>query len=146
MQEKLGQTRAVLADDQMMSALPEAERSMLRTAFDRLGSELDERRGYVEQPLHGEPHRANLLSTPEGLRWIDLEGACTGPLEWDLAFLPDAAIAVFAAVDFEMLDLLRTLNSARVATWCWARWEFEEMRWHARHHLEQVRTAMSDPS
>jgi len=119
---------------------------MLRTAFDRLSTELDERRGNAEQPLHGEPHSANLLATPAGLRWIDLEGVCTGPLEWDLAFLPDEAIALFPAVDFEMLRLIRTLNSARVATWCWAGWEFEEMRWHARHHLEQVRTGMSDPS
>jgi Phosphotransferase enzyme family len=142
--EKLSKTRAVLADDQRMTALLETDRSMLRTAFDQLGTELDAYRGYTEQPLHGEPHSANLLATAAGLRWIDLEGACTGPLEWDLAFLPDEAIAVFPAVNSELLGLLRILNSARVATWCWAGWEFEEMRWHAEHHLAQVRVAVSD--
>jgi hypothetical protein len=128
-----------------MTALAETDRSMLRTVFDYLSSELDERRGYSELALHGEPHSANLVATTEGLRWIDLEGVCTGPLEWDLAFLPEEATAVFPAVDYEMLKLLRTLNSARVATWCWAGWEFEEMRWHARHHLEHVRRSIGPP-
>jgi len=99
---------------------------------------------YAEQPLHGEAHDRNLLSTPDGLRWIDLEGACVGPLEWDLAFLPEEAVGVFPEADTELLGLLRTLNSARVATWCWVRWEFAEMRWHARYHLEQVRRADSN--
>jgi len=142
--EKLTETRAVLADDQRVIALPEGDRSMLRTTFDRLRTDLDAFRDYTEQPLHGEPHSANLLATLGGLRWIDLEGVCTGPLEWDLAFLPDEAIAVFPAVNSELLGLLRILNSARVATWCWAGWEFEEMRWHAEHHLAQVRAAVSD--
>jgi thiamine kinase-like enzyme len=95
----------------------------------------------VSRPLHGEAHDRNVLVTPAGLRWIDFEGACTGPLEWDIAFLPERAIEVFPEVDAEVVNLLRTLNSARVATWCFARWQFPEMRWHARFHLEQVRRA-----
>ncbi len=84
-----------------------------------------------------------MLATPVGLRWIDLEGVCVGPLEWDLAFLPEEAVSVFPAADPELLGLLRTLNSAWVATWCWLRSEFDEMRRHGEYHLEQVRRANS---
>lgn len=111
---------------------------MLRAGFDGARAMLDGHE-YSVQALHGEPHSANVLDTSDGLRWIDLEGVCTGPLEWDLAFLPDEAISAFPTADTGLLTLLSTLNSARVATWCWARWEFEEMRWHARFHLERVR-------
>src|SRR5699024_10902362 len=38
--------------------------------------------------LHGDAHRGNLLHDPEGTwRWGDLEEACRGPIEWDLAVL-----------------------------------------------------------
>jgi hypothetical protein len=37
--------------------------------------------------LHGDAHPGNLLATPEGWRWTDLEDTCTGPLAWDLACL-----------------------------------------------------------
>jgi hypothetical protein len=123
-----------------MAALPTTDRSMLRDAFDRLRASVDSYR-FTERPLHGEPHDRNLLATPSGPRWIDLEGACRGPLEWDLAFLPVEAASFFPRVDHGLLATLRTLNSARVATWCWSRPEFPEMRWHGEFHLEQVRRA-----
>lgn len=134
----LGLARAALADDRLMAALPTDDRAMLRAAFDRLRQEVA-KHGYGEQPLHGEAHRGNLLATPIGLRWIDLEGACIGPLEWDLAFLPEEAVAAFRVVDSKLLGLLRALNSARVATWSWVRAEFPEMRRHGEYHLGQVR-------
>ena len=139
-QVSLALARAALADDRKMAALPPDDRLMLRGAFDRLRAEVD-KHGYTEQPLHGEAHRGNLLATPMGLRWIDLEGVCVGPLEWDLAFLPEEALSVFPVVDTELLRLLRTLNSARVATWCWLRSEFDELRPHGEFHLQQVRQA-----
>jgi hypothetical protein len=135
--------RATLADDSLMGALPEGDRSFLRDTFDELREEVTTR-GHAVQPLHGEPHDGNLLATRAGPRWIDLEGVCVGPLEWDLAFLSDKAAHVFPDVDRELLKLLRTLNSARVATWCWARSWFPQLRWHAEHHLEQVRRAQTN--
>ena len=42
--------------------------------------------GEVRQ-LHGDPHPGNLLATPAGWVWGDLEDTCTGPLAWDLACL-----------------------------------------------------------
>jgi hypothetical protein len=35
--------------------------------------------------------------------------------------------------------VLETLNSARVATWCWVQARFPEMRVHGEHHLAVVR-------
>jgi hypothetical protein len=97
--------------------------------------------GFVERPLHGEPHLANVLLTPAGPRWIDLEDVCVGPLEWDLAFLPDGSASAFDTVAAELLGFFRLLNRAVLGTWCWARVDVEGMLWHARHHLERVRDA-----
>ena len=136
--EELDRARRALADDALMAALPADDRSMLRAAYDRYRTDLDAC-DYAEQTLHGEPHDGNLLATPNGPRWIDLEGVCLGPLEWDLAFLDEDAASLFPRVDHELLALLRVLNSARVATWCWSRPEHPEMRWHAEFHLDRVK-------
>lgn len=117
-------------------------RSTLESAFDQLAAELDGC-SYREQLLHGEPHASNLLRTPAGLRWIDLEGICRGPLEWDLAFLPGDAAALFPEAAPDLLRLLRVLNSARVATWCWLRADVGDMHSHAEHHLRVVRAALA---
>jgi hypothetical protein len=143
LQFSLEMARATLADDEQMSALPEPDRNLLRAEYDRLREGV-EVHGYSEQPLHGEAHDRNVLATPNGLRWIDSEGVCLGPLEWDLAFLPSDAVKAFPSVDLALLEMLRTLNSARVATWCWAGYEFVELRWHAEHHLEEVRRARKE--
>jgi aminoglycoside phosphotransferase (APT) family kinase protein len=37
--------------------------------------------------LHGDAHPGNLLATPAGWVWADLEDTCRGPLGWDLAVL-----------------------------------------------------------
>ena len=135
---KLESARAVLADDARMEALSSHDRSFLRAAFDVLTGELRSR-SYEGQRLHGEPHGQNRLTTAEGVRWIDFEGACNGPLEWDLAFLPEAALVAFPSADQSLLELLRTLNSARTAILCWERYQIPALRWHARFHLQRVR-------
>lgn len=136
---RLGRERAQLplSDDLRVDALVPADRAFLRAAFDDLLAQLDHRPEGA--PLHGEPHDGNYLLTPAGLRWIDFESACRGPLEWDLAFLPDDARVAVGEVDRDLLELLKTLNSARVATWCWVRARFPEMRRHGEHQLEVVR-------
>ena len=134
----LERARRALSDKARFAALARADRAFLQAAFDDLLVALDDR-VLTKRALHGEPHSGNLLITPAGLRWIDFESACQGPLEWDLAFLSEPARSAFADVDDDLLQLLKTLNSARVATWCWARAHFPEMRWHGEHHLERVR-------
>jgi aminoglycoside phosphotransferase (APT) family kinase protein len=123
----LERARAVLSSDARIPALAKDDRMLLCTAFDDLLAQLDDRK-FLQRALHGEPHDGNHLLTPSGLRWIDFEGACLGPPEWDLAFLPDGARAAFTDVDLDLLALLEVLDSARVATWCWVQAHFPEMR------------------
>lgn len=136
----LERTRTALFDDLQIAALAPADRAFLRAAFTDLMSRLDAVT-FPEQRLHGEPHSGNYLLTPNGLRWIDFEDACRGPVEWDLAFLPADGVATFKDVDVDLLALLQPLNSARVATWCWVQARFPEMRRHGEHHLALVRDA-----
>jgi Ser/Thr protein kinase RdoA (MazF antagonist) len=136
----LERTRTALFDDLSMAALAPADAALLRAAFTGLMSRLDAY-SFSQQRLHGEPHAGNYLLTPGGLRWIDFEDACIGPVEWDLAFLPADGVAKFTDVDTDLLALLRLLNSARVATWCWVQARFPAMRRHGEYHLGLVRKA-----
>lgn len=132
--------RSALEDDAAMAALPDPDRDVLRNAIDAWCVRIDAA-SFVSRPLHGEPHLGNVLATSAGPRWIDLEDACTGPLEWDLAFLPEDAVAAFGDVDAELLAILRDLVSAVVATWCWVRADVDGMLPHARYHLGRVKAA-----
>jgi Ser/Thr protein kinase RdoA (MazF antagonist) len=135
----LERTRIALLDDIRMAALPAEDRHFLREAFEELTDRLDGM-AFPERAIHGEPHNGNCLTTPQGLRWIDFEDACRGPVEWDLAFLTEEARGAFEDIDCPLLELLTTLNSARVATWCWVQARFPEMRSHGQQHLSLVRT------
>lgn len=130
--------RRALFDDEVMEALPEGDRTYLRTAFDDLADRYACRR-FDERSLHGEPHLANLLDTSGGIRWIDFEDACRGPLEWDIVFLPEESLAVFPDIDRDLLDLLRTLSAAIFGTWGWVQARFPEMRAFGQERLEVVR-------
>jgi Phosphotransferase enzyme family len=134
----LTEARAALADDQLMEAFPIEDLAVLRNSFDVLLPRL-ERRSFARQPLHGEPHGGNWIATTSGIRWIDLENACCGPLEWDLAFLPEKARATFGTFDPDLLTLVSVLNSARVATWCGVQGRFPQMLEHGTHHLAEVK-------
>jgi Ser/Thr protein kinase RdoA (MazF antagonist) len=137
--QKLESSRALLSDEVRTKALSPENRCFLRAAFDALMDELTSC-DYRVQRIHGEPHGTNRLTTPEGVRWIDFEGSCVGPVEWDLAFVPQRAFMAFPPPDEPLLELLRTLISARVATLCWERYDVPALRWHAEFHLEQVRS------
>jgi Phosphotransferase enzyme family len=116
---ELGQARAALDDDEFMAELPSSERVFLRAAYDASLAQL-EGSEYVSHRLHGEPHEANRLVTPDGVVWVDLESSCTGPREWDLAFLAEPqALDPAGSIDRFLLSCLRRLNHARLATWRW---------------------------
>jgi hypothetical protein len=137
--QSLQRARDALAVDEDMSALTSADLELLRTCFDDLLAQLDER-SFAEQVIHGDAHMTNVLSTPSGLRWIDLEHVCRGPVEWDLAFLPEEAASAYPESDSELIELLRGLCSAQVATWCWRRADdVPELRPHAVYHLQRLR-------
>lgn len=51
------------------------------------GQEGPERPGTAQLVLHGDAHPGNLLWTPDGWLWADLEETCRGPRAFDLAVL-----------------------------------------------------------
>jgi Ser/Thr protein kinase RdoA (MazF antagonist) len=135
--------RTALEDDDFPAALSMDERVFLRGAFDGGLARLD-RLSVADRRLHGEPHNGNRLWTGTGIRWIDFESCCTGPVEWDLAFQPQVFDPAFPDADVELLDLLRLLNSARVATWCWAQARFPETREHGELQLQMLHARLHD--
>ncbi len=125
-----------------MSAVPPRDVAFLRRSFDELIRQLAGQK-FPTQPLHGEPHAGNYIVTASGVRWLDFESSCVGPLEWDLAYLSDGARSPFAVCDHDLLALCRSLISACVATWCGVQARLPEMRLYGQEHLGLLRTAMS---
>jgi hypothetical protein len=111
--------RVLLADERRLPLLSADDRAVLRRADARLTAELSSL-SWPTRPLHGQPHAGNSLASETGVVLLDLEDACRGPLEWDLAYLPDASVAAFDDVRAELLGVLRQTVSLCVAAWCWA--------------------------
>lgn len=132
---------ATLAADTPMAFMQDADLLFLRSTYRQLLSRTrDHISGLPGQLLHGEPHGGNVLVTREGPTFLDFEGVCVGPLEWDLASVdPAVASAYPAPIDRDLLALLTLLNRARVAVWCWAGADRGDMRWHAEHHLANLK-------
>jgi hypothetical protein len=120
-------------------ALAQADRhlllSTLESARDRIHS-----RGAAEQLLHGEPHPGNLLSTHDGLLFIDFETCCRGPVEFDVAHAPAEVGVRYPDVDHVLLAECRRLVLAMVAAWRWdIRDEFPDGHRHGRDILALLR-------
>jgi len=97
-------------------------------------------RGAAEQLLHGEPHPGNVLSTKTGLLFIDLETCCRGPVEFDLAHVPEDVSERYADADEELLSECRILVLAMVAAWRWDRGDqFPDGQRAARELLKVLR-------
>jgi hypothetical protein len=96
--------------------LGKADANLLRAAAERL-CPLWEAPGGEVQPLHGDVHPGNLISTRDGgLVWIDFEDVCLGPVEWDLATIMDpGAVAMHHRPDPELLARCTELRALQVA-------------------------------
>jgi aminoglycoside phosphotransferase (APT) family kinase protein len=98
--------------------LADADRKLLITTLrSRRQAIVD--RGAAEQLLHGEPHPGNVLSTKSGLLFIDFETCCRGPVEFDLAHVPEDVSERYADADQDLLSQCRVLVLAMVAAWRW---------------------------
>ena len=62
-----------------------------------------------------------MLTTKDGLLFIDLETCCRGPVEFDLAHAPEAVGEHYPGVDHELLRECRMLALAMVTAWRWDR-------------------------
>lgn len=120
-------------------ALAEADRHLLLRTLQSARQQIHSR-GAAEQLLHGEPHPGNLLSAKDGLLFIDFETCCRGPIEFDLAHVPDEVSAHYPEVDKVLLEECRRLVLAMVAAWRWdVRDEFPNGHQHGRDILTLLR-------
>jgi Phosphotransferase enzyme family len=133
----LAKAQLVCENGVFLASLPQGDRDLLHDSYDRGFAALDGF-SFKERRLHGEPHDGNRIATGHGLRWIDFESVCRGPLEWDLAFQSDETVTLFPEADIGLLRVLRRLNSARVATWCLGS-RHPEMQAHGDLHLANLR-------
>lgn len=117
--DRILRTKELLSDDDAMRAVPRHGLELLRRRLSEVGPALLERIGPTIT-LHGGPHSRNVLITAAGLRWIDFETCCHGPLEADLAYLGDVGTRR-SGVDLELLAAAKLMLSLCVATACWVR-------------------------
>ena len=122
--------------------LAEADRELLSTTLRSLRRAIGDR-GAAEQLLHGEPHPGNLLRTKNGLLFIDLETCCRGPVEFDIAHVPDEVSEHYPDAAQDLLRECRVLMLAMIATW---RWDRDDQLPHGRRlgteWLSQMRAAL----
>jgi Ser/Thr protein kinase RdoA (MazF antagonist) len=114
--DRVQEAKELVANPSRTPALSDADRKLLTNTFSRLTSAIVER-GAAEQLLHGEPHPGNVLDTEAGPLFIDLETACRGPVEFDLAHVPEDVCARYPDIDHTLLEQCRNLVLAMVAAW-----------------------------
>jgi len=118
--DRIAEAQRLVASRRDTPALAGADRDFLTGTLRGLRQAIVDR-GAAEQPLHGEPHPGNLLDTKDGPLFIDLETCCRGPVEFDLAHVPDVVCQRYPDVDQALLRDCRGLVLAMVAAWRWDR-------------------------
>ena len=116
--DRIAQAEEVVASPDLSPGLAGADRVFLASRLGSLRRATGDR-GAVEQLLHGEPHPGNVLSTRNGPLFIDLETCCRGPVEFDLAHVPEAVREHYPSVSQGLLEECRQLVLAMVAAWRW---------------------------
>ncbi len=114
--DRVAEAQQLVASRDRTPALADADRTLLSATLRSRRQAISDR-GAAEQLLHGEPHPGNVLSTKNGLRFIDLETCCRGPVEFDLAHVPEAVSERYPDADQELLAECRILVLAMVAAW-----------------------------
>lgn len=116
--DRVAEAQQLIASRGLTPALADADRELLRDTLRSLRRAIEKRRA-EEQLLHGEPHPGNVLGTKNGLRFIDWETCCRGPVEFDLAHVPEEVSQCYPDIDQDLLLDCRGLVLAMVAAWRW---------------------------
>ena len=116
--DRVAEAQQLVASRDHTPALADADRELLSNTLRSLRRAIGDR-GAAEQLLHGEPHPGNVLSTKNGLLFIDLETCCRGPVEFDLAHVPEEVSERYPDADQELLRECRIIVLAMVAAWRW---------------------------
>ena len=114
--DRVAEAQRLVGRRELSPSLADADRELLsntlRDVIRRIGDS-----GAAEQLLHGEPHPGNVLGTTSDLRFIDLETCCRGPVEFDIAHVPEEVSERYPDADPDLLGECRALALAMVAAW-----------------------------
>jgi aminoglycoside phosphotransferase (APT) family kinase protein len=144
--ERIAEAEGLLTHRHETPALSDSDRLLLLETLRSAGEAIRRRVG-ADQLLHGEPHPGNLLSTPDGLLFIDFETCCRGPVEFDVAHVPDEVSLHYPDVDQVLLQECRRLVLAMVATWRWdVSDEFPDGRRHGQNIIRLLREGAPWPA
>lgn len=139
--DRVAEAQRLVGSRALTPELPDADRELLSNTLRSLRQAIGG--GGGEQLLHGEPHPGNLLRTKSGLLFIDLETCCRGPVEFDIAHVPDEVGQHYAGADQDLLRKCRILMLAMIVSW---RWDREDQlpngRQLGREWLSQMRAAL----
>ena len=140
--DRVGQAQRLVASRDRTPALADADRELLDNTLRSLRRMIGGRGG-TEQLLHGEPHPGNVLTTKNGLLFIDLETCCRGPVEFDLAHAPEEVSEHYPGVNQDLLRECRILVLAMITTWRWDRGDqLPNGRQLGTEWLGQIRAAL----
>ena len=112
--QRAAASRAITPD------LADADRALLAHTLRELTRSIVNRRA-PEQLLHGEPHPWNVLDTENGPLFIDFENTAHGPVEYDLAWVPNVVSERYPNADQDLVAACRGVVLAIVATHRWSR-------------------------
>jgi len=118
--DRVAEAQQLVGSRELTPELPDADRELLSNTLRSLRRAITDRGG-AEQLLHGEPHPGNLLRTKHGLLFVDLETCCRGPVEFDIAHVPDEVSEHYPDTDQDLLRACRVLMLAMIVTWRWDR-------------------------
>jgi Phosphotransferase enzyme family len=116
--DRVAGAQQLVASPDRTPGLEDSERKLLSSTLRSQRRGISERSS-GEQLLHGEPHAGNPLNTKSRPLFIDLETCCRGPVEFDLAHVPEEVSECYSGADQELLRACRLLVLAMVAAWRW---------------------------
>lgn len=114
--DRVAEAEQLVASRDRTPGLEDSDRELLSSTL-RSRRRVISERSSAEQLLHGEPHAGNLLNTTSGPLFIDLETCCRGPVEFDVAHVPEEVSECYSGADQELLRACRLLVLAMVAAW-----------------------------
>ena len=141
--DRIADAQRLVGSREQTPDLVEEDRELLRNTLRSVRQSIGTR-GAPEQLLHGEPHPGNVLRTKKGLLFIDLETCCRGPVEFDLAYVPEEVTALYPGAHREVLRECRILMLAMVSAWRWDRNDqLPNRRQAAQEFMGELRAALS---
>ena len=119
-----------------------SDRELLSNTFNRVRNVID-RWDTDDQLLHGEPHPGNLLSTGRGPLFIDFHTCQRGPVEYDIAYIPEESAAHYPGANQDLVHQFCILMWAGVTTMRWRPGDqFPDRDYWRVEGLKQLRAAL----